>query len=262
MKEYPDISRAKISLTASLSQRKFRKKENLFVVEGRKSVQDTLPHYELEFMVGLSDWIYDHPALCEPHKDRVYIADEGEMRKMSSLSTAPDVIAVYHLPATTDSDQLLSTPLPDDLYLMLDSIQDPGNLGTIIRTAHWFGISRIFASPMTADIYNPKTIQSSMGSLPFVRVDYIDLSLMAGKNPTLPVIGLQLEGYDIYTTPLPQKGFIVMGNEGNGLSPSMKGELTLGLTIPPYDPDCHPESLNVAVATAITISQFRSRQPK
>lgn len=262
MKEYPDISKAKISLTASLSQRKFRKKENLFVMEGRKSVLDTLDHYELEYLVGLPDWIYNHPAVCDPYEDKTYIADEGEMRKMSSLSTIPDVIAVYRLPEAADSNQLLSTPLPDDLYLMLDSIQDPGNLGTIIRTAHWFGINRIFASPMTADIYNPKTVQSSMGSLAAVRVDYIDLSLMVSRNPGLPVIGLQLEGNDIYTTPLPEKGFIVMGNEGNGLSPSMKGELTLGLTIPPYDSNCHPESLNVAVATAITISQFRSRKLK
>ncbi|MDE5773765.1 MAG: RNA methyltransferase [Muribaculaceae bacterium] len=259
MNTYPDISKAKISLASSLSQRKIRKKENKFVVEGRKSVSDTLDHYELEYIAALPEWIEENSGLCEQIAGKIYVADATDMRKISSLTTPPDVVAIYKLPEATSTEELMTSPLKEDLYLMLDSIQDPGNLGTIIRTAHWFGIKRIFASPMTADVYNPKTVQSSMGSISAVSVDYIDLHFIVSRNRNLPVIGLQLEGDNIYTTPLPTSGFIVMGNEGNGLSPSMMNELDIKLTIPPYNPSNHPESLNVAVATAITLSQFRSR---
>lgn len=259
MNTYPDISKGKISLAASLSQRKIRKKENKFIVEGRKSVNDTLDHYNLEYIAAMPEWIEENIDLCERFAGRIYVADAADMRKISSLTTPPEVVAIYNLPESTSAEELMASPLEEGLYLMLDSIQDPGNLGTIIRTAHWFGIKRIFASPMTADVYNPKTVQSSMGSISAVRVDYIDLHFIISKNRNLPVIGLQLEGADIYTTPLPESGFIVMGNEGNGLSPSMINDLDIKLTIPPYYPANHPESLNVAVATAITLSQFRSR---
>lgn len=257
MNGIPDISKAKVSLTASLAQRKFRKKEGLFVAEGRKCVNDTIGKFELEYLVGLPEWIEDHQEMLKDLEGKVFAADEGDMKKMTSFSTPPEVLAVYKIPTSSDPSELLDAPLSDDLYLLLDSIQDPGNLGTIIRTAHWFGIKRIFASPMTADLYNPKTIQATMGSIAAVQVDYIDLSLFVGNHKGLPVIGLQLEGDDIFKAKLPEKGFIVMGNEGNGISPSMMGELTLGLTIPPYDTSSHPESLNVAVATAITLAQFR-----
>ncbi|MDE6295764.1 MAG: RNA methyltransferase [Muribaculaceae bacterium] len=257
MNTFPEISKSKMSLIASLAQRKFRKKEQLFVVEGRKSVLDTLGHYEVEMIVALPSRLEHILSECNEYSGRIYQADESDMRKMSSLTTPPDVLAVYRIPESLHAEELLAEQLDAGLYLLLDSIQDPGNLGTIIRTAHWFGIKRIFASPMTADIYNPKTVQSSMGSIASVRVDYIDLSLLVSHNRSLPVIGLQLEGADIFTSPLPDTGFIVMGNEGNGLSPSMINQLDVRLTIPPYDASDHPESLNVAVATAITLSQFR-----
>lgn len=257
MNTVPEISKSKVSLISSLAQRKFRKKEQMFVVEGRKSVLDTLGHYELEMIVTLPSRVEHVLSECRQFAGRVFQVDESAMRKMSSLTTPPDVLAVYRLPESPHAEELLAEKLGKGLYLLLDSIQDPGNLGTIIRTAHWFGIKRIFASPMTADIYNPKTVQSSMGSIAHVRVDYIDLSLLVSYNPSLPVIGLQLEGNDIFKTNLPDEGFIVMGNEGNGLSPSMINELDIRLTIPPYHSSDHPESLNVAVATAITLSQFR-----
>ena len=257
--ELPGISKGKIQLAASLSSRKIRRKEGLFVAEGRKCVADTIDSFDLEFLAAGREWAETHGGLIDSLTDKygacLYSADESELRKMSSLQTPPEVIAVYRIPALSDED--LTRPLPDGLYLMLDSIQDPGNLGTIIRAAHWFGVTRIFASPMTADIYNPKTIQATMGSIAAVRVDYTDLGLICAHNPQLPVIGLQLNGENIYKAKLPQKGFIVMGNEGNGLSPGMKESIDVSLTIPPYDASSHPESLNVAVATAITLSMIR-----
>lgn len=252
-----DISKAKISLAANLASRKFRRKEGLFVAEGKKCVADTLGRFDLEYLAASKEWLGSHEDLTAGLEGRVYEASENDLRKMSSLMTPPDVVAVYKLPRQRDVEEILATPLPSGLYLMLDSIQDPGNLGTILRTAHWFGMTHIFASPMTADIYNPKTVQSTMGSIASVQVDYIDLPLLISRYPDMPVVGLQLFGRDIFTTSLPKKGFIVMGNEGNGLSPSMQGMLTLGLTIPPTNPASHPDSLNVAVATAITIAQFR-----
>lgn len=252
-----EVSKAKMELAASLSQRKIRKREGLFVAEGKKCVADILPYYELKFIAALPEWIQSHPEIVEKYGDSVLEIFEKDMKKISSLTTPSDVIAVFKIPEERSNEEILSERLPDDLYLMLDSIQDPGNLGTIIRTAHWFGIKRIFASPMSVDLYNPKTVQSTMGSIAAVQVEYVDLSLMVYHNPHLPVIGLQLEGENIYTTPLPKSGFIVMGNEGRGLSPGMKQSLTIPLTIPPYDPDNHSESLNVAAAAAITISEFR-----
>lgn len=255
--DIPKISRSKISQVAQLANRKFRRRDGLFVAEGSKCVRDTLDKFTLEYIAALPSWWENHPEIAEGLDGKVFETSESDMKKMTAFSTPSEVLAVYKIPEAKSLDQLLETPLEPDLYLMLDSIQDPGNLGTIIRTAHWFGIKHIFASPMTADLYNPKTVQSTMGSISEVDFDYIDLTMLSDKNPSLPVIGLQLEGQDIFTTPLPKTGFIVMGNEGNGLSPSMQDRIRLGLTIPPYNPASHPESLNVAVATAITISCFR-----
>lgn len=252
-----DISKGKISLAASLSSRKIRVKEGLFVAEGRKCVNDTIDHFEPEYVAALPSWLESNSGLAERYAGRVYRASEHDLKKMSSLSTPPEVIAVYRMPESEPIDSLLETPLPDDLYLMLDSIQDPGNLGTILRAAHWFGVKRIFASPMTADVYGPKTVQASMGAVAAVRMDYVDLCLLAERHSHIPMVGLELNGQDIYTAQLPESAFIVMGNEGNGLSPGMRSSINLGLTIPPYDASSHPESLNVAVATAITLSCFR-----
>ena len=138
-------------------------------------------------------------------------------------------------------------------------IQDPGNLGTIMRTAHWFGIDRIYASRDTVDIFNPKTVQSTMGSLGRVEIVYCDLGELMDKNPDMPVYGTLLDGKNIYKATLGEHGFIIMGNEGKGISESLRKRITSPLLIPPYDYSNHSESLNVAIATAVTLSQFRSR---
>ncbi len=242
------------------------------MVEGRKSVMDLLQMNseritEMNYSSLLPEYIVaiqeEVEALKMVLKDishgsiPVYEASLSDMKEISSMSAPPGIIAVCRLPESQPESEILSSPLPQDLYLMLDGIQDPGNLGTIVRTAHWFGIRRIFASKDTVDLYNPKVVQSTMGSLAKVRVDYVDLEKLAEANSELPLIGLLLEGKNIYETPLPSDGFIVMGNEGNGISETLRNRISLPLTIPPYNPHDHSESLNVAIATAITLSEFR-----
>ena len=176
------------------------------------------------------------------------------MKKISSLSTPPDVIAVFKLPEEDVSDIRLD---PESLTLMLDGIQDPGNLGTIIRTADWFGIDTVICSKDTVDLYNPKTIQATMGSLKRVKVFYTDLEDILNKSEVRNVYGTLLDGENIFERDLNSEGVIVMGNEGKGISDRIRTLVTDPLLIPPAREDSHPESLNVAVATAIVISQFR-----
>lgn len=253
-----ELSKGKQSLYSSLGLKKMRLRHSLFMVEGEKSVVDTLNHYDLEALVIKEGY---EPIMIPMHAvaaERIYEAGENVMRRLSSLSTSPAVLAVYRLPESPGIDSLSSlTEDEGELFLMLDGIQDPGNLGTIIRTAHWFGIKKIFASRDTADIYNPKTIQSTMGSLPHVGVVYCDLEEVVEARPDLPVYGLLLDGESIYDTALGNKGFIVMGNEGKGITEGMRRKVTRRLLIPPYDSADHSESLNVAIATGITLSAFR-----
>ena len=256
------LSKTRARLIASLSQTKRRRKEGLFTAEGHKSVADLLrpgSAYSLYCLVATPDYLERHaaslPAALSPAQ--CALATEAQMREISALATPSDVMAVMHMPEDPNQCDALAEPLSPALYLLLDGVQDPGNLGTIIRTCHWFGIDRIFASRDTVDIYNPKTVQSTMGSLGAVRVEYVDLPALADRNQHLPLVGLQLEGNNLFTTPLPQSAMICMGSEGNGLSPEMQHRLTLSLTIPPASAADHPESLNVAIATAITVAQFK-----
>lgn len=249
-----ELSKRKQGIYAQLGSRKFREKHGLFAVEGRKSVMDSLGHFELEAIIrakGSEDF-----RACDIEAP-VYEVSEQEMSRISSLSTPSDLMAVFRLPQYSDEN----TPVDKNkLYLLLDGIQDPGNLGTIMRTCHWFGIRRIYASRQTADIFNPKAIQAAMGSLGHVGIVYCDLELLIGDNPEMPVYGTLLDGRDIYKAPLGERGFIVMGNEGKGISEKIRKLISHPLLIPPYDAENHAESLNVAIATAVTLSQFRSRQ--
>lgn len=252
-----DLSKAKTSLYSSLRLRKQRLRNGLFIVEGEKSVADSLPSFELEAVIVKKGFEPSILSIRDIPSEKLFITDSHGMDRLSSLSTSSPVVAVFRLPDSEAQPSLAS--LPDDLYLMLDGIQDPGNLGTIIRTAHWFGIKRIFASSDTVDIFNPKTIQATMGSLAKVEVTYCELADVIRANPSFPVYGLLLEGKNIYDAPLSQRGFIIMGNEGKGISPALRESVTSPLLIPPYDPSSHSESLNVAIATGITLSEFRRR---
>ena len=259
---FQPLSKTRGQLIASLSNAKRRRKEGLFIVEGHKNVADLMEGGRFETV-----WLIATPAYIMKHLNdiagswhladsQVCHTDAQRLRELSSLSTPSDVMAVFRLPATSGY-QPHSTPLPHGLYMMLDGVQDPGNLGTIVRTCHWFGIRHIFASRDTVDIYNPKSIQSTMGSLGAVEVTYTDLPSVAAANPGIPVVGLQLEGKNLFRSPLPDSAFICMGSEGNGLSQPMRRLLSESYTIPAHEPENHPESLNVAIATAITLAQFR-----
>lgn len=248
-----ELSKNKESLYSQLGRKKMRDKHSLFMAEGHKSVADIIGYFEPEAIIAVKDADIPDSWRCA---DCFFEVTPERMTKISTLSTPPDVLAVYRIP---DNNGDITTPNPDELYLLLDEVQDPGNLGTIIRTAHWFGIKRIYCSQTTADLYNPKTVQSTMGSLGKVEVVYCDLERLIDANPGMPVYGTLLNGKNIYEAKLDNRGFIVMGNEGRGISESLRRKVTSPLLIPPYDAADHSESLNVAIATAVTLSQFRSR---
>lgn len=251
-----EISKTKASLLATLSSKKMRKKYGLFLAEGSKCVLDTLGAFNLENLVATPKWLESNKLFDLVSPSSILTASEEVLKKISSLSTPPEVIAVFHLPE--ESEQKLSLKLnPDSLYLMLDGIQDPGNLGTIIRTADWFGFNEVFCSKDTVDIFNPKAIQATMGSLKRVKVIYSDLVQLIESTEFSHIYGTMLEGDSLFSKKLSKSGVIVMGNEGKGLSEDIKKIITDALFIPPTRHEAHGESLNVAIATAITIAQFR-----
>ena len=251
-----EISKAKTSLFAGLQTKKQREKSGLFIAEGEKCALDTIGAFALEWLVATPAWIARHQVIPNVPADRILEAPESTMRKISSLACAPEVLAVFRLPDTPKEDPLLDKA---GLYLLLDGIQDPGNLGTIIRTADWFGFDSIYASRDTVDVFNPKTVQSTMGSLHRVKVIYTDLPSLIKRSGIENVYGTLLDGKDMFKTELGESGVIVMGNEGKGLSAEMRTLVNRPLLIPPYRAGSHGESLNVAIATAITLARFRNQ---
>lgn len=247
-----ELSKSKFSVFASLGSAKMRRKHGLFTAEGEKCVSDTFNSFFAVAIICTNGYMPGFGTNNTP----IYHVSESDMKRISNLSTPSSIMAVYRLP---DNDFEISNfdNIVDDLYLCLDGVQDPGNLGTIIRTCHWFGIKRIFASKDTVDIYNPKTVQSTMGSLAKVKITYCDLNKLFDCNRNMPVFGLLLDGKNLFKSELDKKGFIVMGNEGKGISPELRTRITSALLIPPAGED-HSESLNVAIATAITIAAFKN----
>lgn len=248
-----EISKTKASLFASLRSKKLRQKHGMFLAEGEKCVADTLDAFELVNLIASKNWIDINKEAFKSYADRILTAPEQTLKKISSLSTPPDVIAVFRIPETT-----LIPDISEKLVLLLDGIQDPGNLGTIIRTADWFGVNIIFASQDTVDVYNPKTVQSTMGSLKRVNICYTDLKTLIKKYPEMPVYGTLLNGKNMFNSNLGNFGLIVMGNEGNGISDDVRELINHPLLIPPHNQKSHGESLNVAIATAITLAEFRN----
>lgn len=240
------ISKSEIKQTASLAIKKFRDELGLFTVEGEKLVEEALASgFEIVKL-----W-------------RTEEIGEDAMKRISSLSSPPPVLAVVRKPAG-ESSRASGADLGKSLsglVLALDSVRDPGNLGTIIRLADWFGIRSIIASRDTVDIYNPKVVQATMGSIFRVSVSYCDLPEVL-KATTLPVYGTFLEGSDIYTCELSPEGVLVMGSERDGISPEVEAQVNEKLFIPPFAAGQGArtsESLNVAIATAICCSEFRRR---
>lgn len=237
------LSKSQVSLLKSLQQKKFRVEHGMFLVEGHKSVNEFI---ESDYHI---ETIY-HAYNSEPNllklsrKINFQAISLNDLEKISSLKTPQDVVAQIKIPAWPP---LNNNILQKKFSIVLDGIQDPGNMGTIIRTADWFGIKDIICSADTVDVYNPKVVQATMGSLSRVNVHYVDLEAFLSKIQ-LPVFGAMLDGSNIYHTDFGSEGLLVMGNEGNGVRPEIKKLIRHAVTIPRLG---KAESLNVAIATAI-----------
>lgn len=254
------ISKNLLKYVRSLENKKGRKELGLFVAEGTKIVGDMMKVMGPFRIFATEEWWKENDlAPCEEDK----VLSEEDLRRLSFLQHPQQVMAFFLLPVNENpflADQQDITPLTNELFLALDDVQDPGNLGTIIRIADWFGISTIFCSLNTADAYNPKVVQATMGSLARVNIIYLSLEALFDSLPDdFPVYGTLLDGDDIYQQPLSQNGIIVMGNEGNGISPEIRAKVNRRLLIPRFRTGDSAESLNVAIATAITCSEFRRR---
>ncbi|MCM1137077.1 MAG: RNA methyltransferase [Muribaculum sp.] len=240
----------------SLDDRKTRKKECAFKAEGTKCVLDTLAHFKLKYLIATQNWLDNYiDKIATIPADYILKCPKREMGRLSSLTTAPEVVAVYEIP-----EYSLDTECAErNLVLALDTIQDPGNLGTIIRVADWFGVNDILCSSETADCYSPKVIQATMGSISRVHLHYCNLEdTLRIINVNGGVYGTFLDGDDISKVELENRGVIIIGNEGKGISKEVEKCVTQRLFIPPY-PQWHEtgESLNAAIATAITLAKFR-----
>ena len=247
------ISKNQIKYIRQLEMKKFRKRENRFVAEGPKVVGDLMRQYKPTAVFATDEWCpeqsFDTTLLTQ--------ITDNELRRISFLQNPQQVLAIFPIPEPNTISPVGS------LSLALDGVQDPGNIGTIIRIADWFGIDTIYCSEDTADAYNPKVVQATMGSLAHVHIIYCDLlQLFQTLPPSYPIYGTLLDGEDIYNQPLTQEGIIVMGNEGNGISKAVRKCITHRLLIPNFHNGESAESLNVAIATAITCSEFRRREQK
>ncbi|PJJ10579.1 TrmH family RNA methyltransferase [Flavobacterium sp. 1] len=238
------LSKNQIKLISSLQQKKYRFANQLFFAEGVKVIQELVKsNFELEHLYTTKE---DFKAIA-PNK--ITLITENELNKISALSTPNTCLAVFKIP-------MESKIIESGLVLALDSIRDPGNMGTILRLCDWFGIKQLVCSKETVDIYNPKVVQATMGSITRVNVNYVDLVPFLEKTK-LPVFGTFMDSDNIYKTALPQEGIIVMGNEANGISESIEKLVTKRITIPRFGELQITESLNVATATAIILSEFR-----
>lgn len=243
---------------ASLDDAKGRRRTGIFVAEGTKCVLELAAAFTAQYVYAMPEWVAEHGNTIAGSS--VVPCAKSVLRQLTRLSTTPPVIAFFQLPDAPVAD--ISEIAAGELYLALDRLQDPGNLGTIIRTADWLGVHTIYATPDTVDAFNPKTVQATMGSLARVHIIYTDIAILlaeASKNG-IPVYGTFLDGDNIYASALTPGGIVVMGNEGRGISPEVEATVTRRLYIPPYPAYASTvESLNVATATAITLSQFRQR---
>lgn len=250
------ISKNKIKTIQATDSRKEREKSGLFIVEGNKSVAEFLDYFDCELLVAEPEWLESNNRKIKGSTEVIEVTHD-ELRRASLLKNPQNVLALFR----QRKEKLNTKDLENQLSIYLDCIQDPGNLGTIIRAADWFGIRNIICSNTTADVYNPKTVQATMGALCRVHLHYVDGEEFFSSLPKgLPVYGTFLEGDNIYKKDLKENGIIVMGNEGNGISDTIKKFVTDKLFIPSYPPgEATSESLNVAIATAITCAEFRRR---
>ena len=238
------VSKNQIKRITSLLQKKYRKQEQLFFVEGVKGVQELLDsNFELVELFTTNN------ELFSVDKSKVYAITESELQKISALTTPNTCLALFKIPAAVSFEE-------KGLLVALDDVRDPGNLGTIIRLCDWFGIKTLFCSEESVDVYNPKVVQATMGSISRVNVVYGNLEQLL-TTTKLPVFGTFMDGKNIYKETLPNEGIIVMGNEANGISKAIENLVSERIAIPRFGDLQATESLNVATATAIILSEFK-----
>ena len=240
------VSKNQIKLITSLQQKKYRKQEQLFFAEGVKVVQELL-HSNFE----LQDLFTTKQDFLTVPKNKVHAISEAELKKISALTTPNTCLAVFKIPKAKEM-------VEKGLIVALDDVRDPGNLGTIIRLCDWFGIETLFCSEESVDIYNPKVVQATMGSISRVNVVYGNLETFLLQTK-LPVFGTFMDGNNIYQEELPTEGIIIMGNEANGISTSVEKLVSERIAIPRFGNLQVTESLNVATATAIILSEFKRK---
>ncbi len=245
------LSKNRIKYIRSLEQKKIRKEEHAFLAEGPKLVGDLLGHFPCRFLAATSSWLKENPFVCADEISEVTLE---ELTRASLLKTPQEVLAIFEQP----SYELQPEIMHHSLCLALDDVQDPGNMGTIVRLADWFGIEHIICSRGTVDIYNPKAVQATMGGIARVKVHYTSLPAFIRSLGDIPIYGTFLDGKNVYEQSLSTHGLIIMGNEGNGIGKEVEALVNRKLYIPNYPAErTTSESLNVAIATAVVCAEFR-----
>lgn len=238
------ISKNQLKLITSLSQKKYRQKNSLFIAEGIKVVNELLnSSFNVDVLFATDDFETTISS------DKIVRISEKDLQKISNLKSPNKVLGLFKIPD--------EKPLKENgLTIVLDAINDPGNLGTIIRLCDWFGVSQLICSKDTVDCYNPKVVQASMGSLIRISIKYIDLETYF-QTTNLPTFIADMNGENVYKATLPKEAVLVMGNEANGVSDKIKTLIKNKISIPRFGETQETESLNVATATAILLSEFK-----
>lgn len=236
------LSKSQIKLIRSLKQKKYRVQHGFFVVEGIKTITELL-----DSTLELHSLYYTEPFNSNCNKD--VLISSADLKRISFLKTPNKALAIFKIPK---QKQIIKS----GLIVALDNLRDPGNLGTIIRLCDWFGVTELICSNETVDCFNPKVIQATMGSITRVNINYVNLETFL-KNSKLPVLGAFMEGENIYNRKMPEQGILVMGNEANGISKTIEALITEKISIPRFGALQATESLNVATATAILLSEFK-----
>ena len=243
------LSKNQLKYIQSLHQKKFRQQHGAFLVEGAKSVQEVLQSdFQTELVVATEAFYKENVRLTERQRTAVEIASVADLERAGTLESNNAALAVVR---TKENRPLLATP--GEIALILDDIRDPGNLGTILRIADWYGIRKILCSETTADVYNPKVISASKGSFTRVSWWYGDIGQVLSQSRG-NVYGAFLDGDDVHTLAFSKSGYLVMGNESNGIRPDVAQYITQRVTIPRYG---DAESLNVGIATAVLLDNIR-----
>ncbi len=241
------VSKSQIKLITSLEQKKHRTKNGLFIVEGKKGIEEVLDsHFELHSL-------YTKEDIFEAPKDKTQLISEAELKKISNLKSTQIALALFKIPHFSGIDL-------EGLIVALDGVRDPGNLGTIIRLCDWFGVSTLICSKDTVDCFNPKVVQATMGSITRVNIHYLDLELFLKENNSKVNYGAFLEGENLYSASLASDAILVLGNEANGISEAVEKLISKKINIPQFSQNNKTESLNVATATAILLSEFRRKE--